>query len=552
MESILSLMTTDVNAGDLSDIHSKTADRRTNVNTMTTNEHNATKPNFNNNNVKNIKSNTTTNETTVKYRPTTTNGLTKSSKELRDITIEELQQHNTPDSTWVTIDDKVYDVTKWINYHPGGQSAITNVAGRDVSDLMRRMHRPEHWQPKIKHWLVGRLVAPPIDENSPSARITKDFRELGQWLENNGWFVCDLTYYVKKLLVLVLMWMASWVLFYDGISNGQTSSPKWTFYLSAAVIGMFWQQANFVGHDVGHSSIFVTGKYNFLFGNLVGNIFTGLGNAWWKHSHETHHVTTNVISHDPDIQQLPVLAITKKMIQNIPGKGVGFWSSYWNSFFRFDRLGQLFVSYQHILFLPITTVARINLHAMAIIYTVFHRRSKGFNQLFELSTLGIFWLWWGYMLYLCPTMVSRLLFWYISHAFVGIVHVQIVISHFLMETPEEVRYHKNNSESFYEYQLRTTLDIDCPWYMDWFHGGIQFQVGHHLFPRLPRHRLRHLRPKIEAIIAKYDHVKHVHYTFPECVKLTLRHLKTVAMHARSGQFVKFKDTVIFETLNMIG
>ncbi|EXX79888.1 hypothetical protein RirG_001300 [Rhizophagus irregularis DAOM 197198w] len=38
--------------------------------------------------------------------------------------------------------------------------------------------------------------------------------------------------------------------------------------------------------------------------------------------------------------------------------------------------------------------------------------------------------------------------------------------------------------------LRTTMDVDCPWWMDWFHGGLQFQAIHHLFPRVPRHNLR--------------------------------------------------------------
>lgn len=45
-------------------------------------------------------------------------------------------------------------------------------------------------------------------------------------------------------------------------------------------------------------------------------------------------------------------------------------------------------------------------------------------------------------------------------------------------------------ESFPQKQLRTTMDIDCPEWLDFFHGGLQFQVIHHLFPRVPRHNLR--------------------------------------------------------------
>lgn len=34
------------------------------------------------------------------------------------------------------------------------------------------------------------------------------------------------------------------------------------------------------------------------------------------------------------------------------------------------------------------------------------------------------------------------------------------------------------------------MDVDCPEWLDFVHGGLQFQVVHHLFPRVPRHNLR--------------------------------------------------------------
>ncbi|KAJ0971498.1 hypothetical protein J5N97_019457 [Dioscorea zingiberensis] len=38
---------------------------------------------------------------------------------------------------------------------------------------------------------------------------------------------------------------------------------------------------------------------------------------------------------------------------------------------------------------------------------------------------------------------------------------------------------------WFEKQTMGSLDIACSPWMDWFHGGLQFQVEHHLFPRLP-------------------------------------------------------------------
>ena len=39
-------------------------------------------------------------------------------------------------------------------------------------------------------------------------------------------------------------------------------------------------------------------------------------------------------------------------------------------------------------------------------------------------------------------------------------------------------------------QVRGTMNWSCPEWMDWFHGGLQYQIEHHLFPRMPRHNLR--------------------------------------------------------------
>ena len=39
-------------------------------------------------------------------------------------------------------------------------------------------------------------------------------------------------------------------------------------------------------------------------------------------------------------------------------------------------------------------------------------------------------------------------------------------------------------------QLKGTMNWSCPAWLDWFHGGLQFQIEHHLFPALPRHNLR--------------------------------------------------------------
>jgi len=484
--------------------------------------------------------------------------LVKRRKAGHKISLAELKEHNASPSLWITVNNKVYDVTKWAKYHPGGEAAIKSVGGRDATDIMTQFHRPEVWQTRIENWYVGDLdleSTAKISEEaaeSPSQAVGREFRELNQWLLKNGWYIPSNTYILSKMAVLMFLISTALYLFFDGLNVAENESPKWTFYLSGILLGLFWQQSNFVGHDVGHSSVFQDGLQHSALGLLVGNTFTGLSINWWKHSHYTHHVTTNVVPNDPDIQHLPVIAVSDKVFRQVIGHGAGIFSKYWNAYMPFDKAARFLVSYQHYLYYPIMSVARVNLLAQSILFVLTHPRCNGKLKIAELCSLAIFYTWYGYLLYLCPSWGSMLGFWYLANATVGIIHVQICLSHFMMETFDDVPYEKDSEESFFEFQLRTTLDVDCPRYMDWFHGGLQYQVIHHLYPRVPRNRLRDLRKKVEEIVDRYPSITYHHYTFTEANLLTLDHMKKVAMTARAGKLVPFENTMIFEGLNAIG
>ena len=39
--------------------------------------------------------------------------------------------------------------------------------------------------------------------------------------------------------------------------------------------------------------------------------------------------------------------------------------------------------------------------------------------------------------------------------------------------------------------------------MDWWYGGLQYQIEHHLFPRAPRHNLRKIRNRVRPFCKKH-------------------------------------------------
>ena len=44
-------------------------------------------------------------------------------------TREEVSKHNTRDDAWIIVDNNVYDVTDFVDMHPGGDSILKNVGG---------------------------------------------------------------------------------------------------------------------------------------------------------------------------------------------------------------------------------------------------------------------------------------------------------------------------------------------------------------------------------------------------------------------------------------
>ncbi|CAL9732047.1 L-lactate dehydrogenase (cytochrome) [Monosporozyma unispora] len=87
----------------------------------------------------------------------------KQSKKL--ITPNEVSKHNTPDDCWVVIDGKVYNLTEFINIHPGGPLILKLNAGMDVTAIFKPLHAKGTLEKYVKpEWYIGELTEPMPDE----------------------------------------------------------------------------------------------------------------------------------------------------------------------------------------------------------------------------------------------------------------------------------------------------------------------------------------------------------------------------------------------------
>lgn len=81
---------------------------------------------------------------------------------LREIDRLELALHHTREDCWVVIDGYVYDITSFIDKHPGGDTIMTAYAGRDVTEHFNLIFA--HQKPVLKKlmekMLVGKYICP--------------------------------------------------------------------------------------------------------------------------------------------------------------------------------------------------------------------------------------------------------------------------------------------------------------------------------------------------------------------------------------------------------
>lgn len=444
--------------------------------------------------------------------------------EKKYITAEELRKHSTPGDLWISIRGKVYDVTEWAERHPGGEIPLRTLAGQDVTDAFLAYHPVSAWQ-----HLEGLYTGYRVRDFAPS-EVSKDYRRLHAELARLGMFekkghiaVCALT-----AIALMLSLCVYGVVACEGVA---------VHFLCAVLLGLLWIQGAYMGHDSGHYQVMTTTGCNQITQLLAGNCLTGISIAWWKWTHNAHHLACNSLDHDPDLQHIPVFAVSSRFFNSLT-------SIFYGRKLQFDSVARLLVSYQHWTFYPVMCVGRINLFIQTFLL-LFSKRKVPDRALNILGIL-VFWTWYPLLVSFLPTWSERAMFVVTSLSVTAIQHIQFCLNHF----SANVYMGPPNGSDWFEKQTGGTIDISCPTWMDWFHGGLQFQLEHHLFPRLPRCQLRGISPLARDLCKKHN-LPYRSLSFWDANISTLRTLRTAALQARDLSSPVPKN-LVWEAVNTHG
>ena len=430
---------------------------------------------------------------------------------------------------WIIVDERVYDVTLWGN-HPGGDIVLRNMAGKDCTEVFENYHQQASMpRTMLRLFHIGNV------SDRPAYVHVKHFRALRQELQKRGMFKVNTSYYIKLYLWLASIFLCS---LYLSLATGEHSLSR--HMLGAVLLGLFWQQIAGLGHDLGHSNVSRQSHRDHMVGSVIGCCTSGISTAWWKRNHNTHHIVCNSVENDPDIQHMPSFAVSEHVIQR------PYWSSFYRKWFRLDSTARVLVGYQHFLFFPLMLVARFNMYAQSWRFLLDQNARTGFRK-YEMCSLIIFIWWYLGVALSMKTWYESVAWVLISHGTTGILHIQIVVSHWAMEMYRGQAYN-DGSDDWYRLQLKTTLNIDCPWWMDWAHLGLQFQIEHHLFPTLPRHNLRAASKLVHAVCRQHG-ISYHHHSFTDALRMTIKVLSETAAMARSG---KYATNLLVDALNADG
>ncbi|KAI9345323.1 fatty acid desaturase-domain-containing protein [Obelidium mucronatum] len=381
----------------------------------------------------------------------------------------------------MVIHNKVYDIgagTGFFKFHPGGAVAISQI-GKDASGAFEVFHT-ENAEAIMSEFYVGDLA--PKEVPKPN-EFKKDINILREKLVKMGAFESNKLYYLYKIISTFSIGAASAAVL---INYGQTSTLA--VVGAGMLMALFWQQSGWLAHDFLHHQVFKNRTYNDAVGYMVGNVWQGFSVSWWKDKHCTHHSVPNVHGEDPDINTMPFLA----------------WSEHALELFHDVKdadVARFFVAYQPVLFFPILGIARLAWCTSSIRFNLGDKVINKTQALVEKVTMALHYAWLLTLTFKFCTPLRGLLFLTIAECGCGLLLAFVfTVNHNGMpvySTQEAKKF------DFYELQILTGRDVISNPFSDWFTGGLNYQVEHHMFPTLPRHNFYMSQPLVEELCKKH-------------------------------------------------
>ena len=256
----------------------------------------------------------------------------------------------------------------------------------------------------------------------------------------------------------------------------------WVQTVNAALMAGAFSQFAFLGHDSGHCQVFRSVKRNDML-MMLAALVTGLAPSWWQEKHIKHHVSPNQIGHDGDIE-ISVFAFTRG--QALESGGVARFFIRHQAFWFYPML--MLTSYS-LLFAGIVFLAR----RKGVKYPVLEPIVVATAVAAYLALVFTFLPFWHGVVFI---MVHRAL----TGLHLGSVFAPNHKGMPILAPDTELDHLRQ--------QVLTSRNVLPNPLVDYMYGGLNYQIEHHLFPNMPRNRLKDARPLVRAFCADHGVLYH--------------------------------------------
>jgi fatty acid desaturase len=252
----------------------------------------------------------------------------------------------------------------------------------------------------------------------------------------------------------------------------------WAALVAVPVAGVLGTSIAMLGHEGSHRSFSASPLRNQLLVYLVSPLFAGLSSLYWRHKHDRlHHGHPNVEGLDPDIKPWPF--VSSRGDHERCSRGLRW----------FQR------SFQSWAFWPMSLLMSIGMRRASLIYVAQFPARHGVTRawLIEVACLLAHYTAW----IVIPSLVwgpwigigVYTAIWGVAGVCLALVFVPAHIG-----LPIVTEQHHD-----WLHQVETTQDLELPRVVSFFFIGLDYQVEHHLFPRIPHQHL----PRAAEVTARW-------------------------------------------------
>ncbi len=341
----------------------------------------------------------------------------------------------------------------------------------------------------------------PLLKDSAPRSLPNRYAELKRLIKQRGLLDQQPAYYaVKTVFTLGLLAVSLTLLFVLGDTRFQL--------LNAAYLAFVFVQIGLLAHDFGHRQFTFRSPWKNDWLTLVfGNLLLGISRQWWIDKHNEHHGHPNQMDLDPDVD-IPLLAF--EVEQALQKRGYA----------------RFVVKYQATFIFPLSLLQAISMLRSSIKFLAV---KKAKSTLVEALTICAHFALYFALLFSVLEPLQAFLFVAVHRGLFGTYMVSIFApNHKAMPLLD-----RDSEVDFLRRQVLTSRNVAAHPITDFWYGGLNYQIEHHLFPRLPRNKLREAQPIIRGFCQ--DHSIAYHETgVLQSYKEILQHLHKVGAPLREA------------------